>query len=390
MTVYLFLGPTMSSAEALGLLPDAVCLPPVSQGDVYRAAIQRPRAIGIVDGYFERVPAVWHKEILWATSQGIHVYGSASMGALRAAELAPFGMKGIGAIFEAYRDGALEDDDEVAVAHATAEFGYRVLSDAMVNIRATLMKAEAEGVLSAALRAALVRIAKDLFYPKRTYPEVIRRAVSQGWPRHELDGFRHWLPHGKVDQKQADARAMLEKMREQLAANAAPKCVHFSLEHTDYWERAMRQAGEMPLDGDVTADALVLNELQLDSATQARAGQGALFRHLALAAARRQEIPIHAEVLLDAADQFCRARGLDDSDDVEHWLKDHHLCRDQLTRLLEQEVLLQRMQESARLETRSHLMDYLRLSGEYAGLLARARARQCARPDKLATCLTHP
>ena len=71
-------------------------------------------AIGIIDGYFENIPSVWHKEILWAMSQGIHVFGSASMGALRAAELAPFGMEGVGAIFEAYRDGWLEDDDEVA------------------------------------------------------------------------------------------------------------------------------------------------------------------------------------------------------------------------------------------------------------------------------------
>ena len=137
MTVVLFTGPTLSPREACQSV-DAVCLPPASQGDVYRAALLRPFAIGIIDGYFERVPAVWHKEILWAMSEGIHVFGSASMGALRAAELAPFGMIGVGAVFEAYRDGALEDDDEVAVAHAAAEHDYRAGSEAMVNIRATL------------------------------------------------------------------------------------------------------------------------------------------------------------------------------------------------------------------------------------------------------------
>ena len=59
-------------------------------------------AIGIVDGYFEGVLSVWHKEILWAMAEGIHVFGSASMGALRAAELHPFGMHGTGRIFEAF------------------------------------------------------------------------------------------------------------------------------------------------------------------------------------------------------------------------------------------------------------------------------------------------
>jgi len=51
-------------------------------------------------GYFEIVPTVWHKEILWAMDRGIHVYGGASIGALRAAELADFGMTGIGQIYE--------------------------------------------------------------------------------------------------------------------------------------------------------------------------------------------------------------------------------------------------------------------------------------------------
>ena len=60
---------------------------PSAQGDVYRVAQERPSAIGIVDGYFEGVLSVWHKEILWAMAEGIHVFGSASMGALRAAEL---------------------------------------------------------------------------------------------------------------------------------------------------------------------------------------------------------------------------------------------------------------------------------------------------------------
>src|SRR6185503_19851746 len=99
-------------------------------------------------------PAVWHKEILWAMSEGIHVFVSGSMGALRAAELASFGMIGVGAVFEAYRDGVLEDDDEVAVVHAAAEHDYRAGSEALVNIRATLARARTEGVLDAVAHAA--------------------------------------------------------------------------------------------------------------------------------------------------------------------------------------------------------------------------------------------
>jgi hypothetical protein len=70
--------------------------------------------IGIVDGNFETVATVWHKEILWAMAQGIHVYGAASIGALRAAELAEFGMKGVGAIFRHFQATPLADDDEIS------------------------------------------------------------------------------------------------------------------------------------------------------------------------------------------------------------------------------------------------------------------------------------
>ena len=47
------------------------------------------------------------------------------MGALRAAELHVFGMVGVGRVFELFRDGLLEDDDEVAVAHGPADSGYQ-------------------------------------------------------------------------------------------------------------------------------------------------------------------------------------------------------------------------------------------------------------------------
>src|SRR5581483_7019006 len=151
VSVCVFVGPTVSLDEARAEL-DAVYLPPTAQGDVYRVARSRPWAIGIVDGYFERVPSVWHKEVLWAMAQGVHVYGSASMGALRAAELEPFGMVGVGRIFERYRDGDLEEDDAVAVAHGPAETGFRPLSEALVNVQSTLAAAMTASVLGPATR----------------------------------------------------------------------------------------------------------------------------------------------------------------------------------------------------------------------------------------------
>jgi hypothetical protein len=214
--------------------------PPVRQGDVYRAALTGPAVIGIVDGYFEVVPTVWHKEILWAMAQGIHVFGAASIGALRAAELDSFGMRGVGRIYEAYRDGILEDDDEVAVLHGPEELGYPPLTEAMANIRATFTEAERIGMLAPEIALRLAEIAKSIFYKQRTYAAVLRTAAA-GLPSAVLCDLTTWLSHGRIDQKRLDAEALLDMVRTHLAAGKQPLAVSYMLAETAAW-RAVQDA----------------------------------------------------------------------------------------------------------------------------------------------------
>ena len=220
--------------------------PPVRQGDVYHAALTRPAIIGITDGYFEVTPTVWHKEILWAMAQGIHVYGSASIGALRAAELHFFGMKGVGRIFEAYCHGILSDDDEVAVLHGPEELDYPAVTEAMVNIRATLDKAVAEGVLDCWLVARLTEIGKILFYKERNWDAILGLATGRGLPPTPLDQLALWLQSGRVDQKQIDALEMIAMIREHLAAGVTPLRVSYEFHETGYHKAATRRFTEGP------------------------------------------------------------------------------------------------------------------------------------------------
>lgn len=235
MSVVVFLGPTLPVAEARRLLR-ARYRPPVAGGDVLRALQGRPRALAIIDGVFEQRPAVWHKELLWALAQGVHVYGAASMGALRAAELADFGMVGVGEVFRQYRSGALEADDEVAVAHGPAERGHRPVSEALVNVRATLTAAEAAGVVTAATAAALLDLARATFYPERTWARLLDDATGAGVS--ELAALRAWLPAGRVDRKRLDALELLQLLRGH--APTAPLAVPWRFEHTDAWEATLR------------------------------------------------------------------------------------------------------------------------------------------------------
>jgi hypothetical protein len=187
---------------------------PAKCGDVLQAAIRRPAAIGLIDGYLETAPAPWHKELLFALSQGIAIFGAASIGALRAAEMAPFGMVGIGRIYEQYRRGALEADDEVAVLHGPAEAGYPVLTQPLVNIRATLELARASGALADQDAATILAAARALFYKDRTWPVILAAAAAAGFAHAQCGD---WLRENCVDQKALDAAAMIEAM---IAASA--------------------------------------------------------------------------------------------------------------------------------------------------------------------------
>ena len=241
MISYIFSGPSLPPSLA-PRYPCVTWLPPVRQGDVYRAARSRPALIGIVDGNFETVATVWHKEILWAMAQGIHVYGAASIGALRAAELAEFGMKGVGAIFRHFQATPLADDDEIAVLHGPSELDYVPVTEAMVNVRATIARALQLEEVTPPLATMLLEIAKSLFYKDRSYEEMLRRARELGASHDALRRFSEWLPRGQVDQKRLDALEMLAAMSDHLTRGVAPLTVSYRMAHTFAWEFACRRA----------------------------------------------------------------------------------------------------------------------------------------------------
>ncbi|MEZ5925558.1 MAG: TfuA-like protein [Hyphomicrobiaceae bacterium] len=208
MRLAIFTGPSLSHAEARAILPDANVLPPAARGDVYRAARMGAEVIALIDGVFEMVPAVMHKEVLWVLSEGIDVYGASSIGALRAAELHSFGMIGHGKIYEAYRDGQIDADDEVAVLMGPAELGYPALTEPMVNIRATLALAVEQGVIPQSSADALIAIGRSMFFKERTFSALFDQSRSVV----DIGDLETWLPDGRVDQKRADAIDLLRRI----------------------------------------------------------------------------------------------------------------------------------------------------------------------------------
>jgi hypothetical protein len=203
--VVAFLGPSLAADQARSLGPVAL-RPPARAGDVYAVLAARPLAIALVDGLFDAAPSVWHHELLAAQAAGVQVFGGASMGALRAAELAHLGLVGVGRIFAGYRDGTLTGDDEVALLHAPAADGYRPLTVPLVDVRRAVAEARAAGLVSAAAAARTVRGAAALFYQDRSWGRVIEGAKL---PAATAAALRRFLPSAP-SQKAEDARATLE------------------------------------------------------------------------------------------------------------------------------------------------------------------------------------
>lgn len=379
MSIYIFTGPTISAARAAQVL-DATYLPPAAQGDLYRVARLRPRVIGLIDGLFESVPAVWHKEILWAMSQGVHVFGCSSMGALRAAELASFGMEGVGAIFEQYQQGLLEDDDEVAVAHAPATHGFRSISVALVNMRGTLEAAVAQHVIAPASGQALLQIAKSLFYPERSYAQVLMVAQQRGADPRELAALREWLPNGQVDQKRADALAMLQTIRERLERGLEPKQVHYMLEHTIFWERVQRDSGgtDEPeaLSSEPDQIESLLDEARLCASEYQLAQRSVLINQLSQSLAQINHDTATDERVEQAILTFRRRHNLTQAQEVDPWLAQHDLTAEQFIRLMGEDALARQVARQVASHNRVALVERLKLSETYPQLRARAAHKQ--------------
>ena len=264
--IVVFLGPSLSIDHARRTLP-ARYLGPARCGDVLRARRLSPRAIAIVDGVFARTAAIWHKEILLALEDGISVFGASSMGALRAAELVPFGMVGIGRIFEAYRDGLYTDDDEVALLHGPADSAYREMSEAMVNIRSTVAHAVSSGVILPESGKRVIRCAKDTFYQVRSLGAAIESAWRGDAQAEEASRFRRFIEHGGyINQKRLDALELLAYLRDSKTQPAVvPPVHHTSLILKLHYETTCRPFDapdiDLPPDEHVVLEARALGRI---------------------------------------------------------------------------------------------------------------------------------
>lgn len=229
--ITIFTGPTLSSAQVHAIVPEAEVLPPVSAGDLLRHSFNAGDLVAIIDGFYFQAASVRHKEILLLLQRGVHVWGASSMGALRAAELALFGMRGIGRVFESYLSGEIEGDDEVALVHADEEMGNIHLTEALVNIRYACQLAQEASLLSTQECTYIIDSAATLPFFERAYPTILQRAQGQGLSERSAHTFLQFVQKQRPDLKQQDALALVEEMR---TPPSIPFCPSFTLNETTF------------------------------------------------------------------------------------------------------------------------------------------------------------
>ncbi|ESY82230.1 hypothetical protein X740_05570 [Mesorhizobium sp. LNHC221B00] len=368
MNAVVFCGPSVKAEDVAGY-EGFEFRPPVRQGEFYAAARRSPRAIGIIDGYFDGQAAVLHKEILWALAHRIAVFGASSMGALRAAELHPFGMRGVGRIFEAYRDGELTDDDEVALIHGPPETGYIRLSEPMVNIRATLEMAVEARIIDQATGIRLATGAKARFYQLRTW----RGLLEDIGDPEQMQALSDWLRTGKVDRKRDDALELLSQMDAFIRSGAKPESPNFHFERTENWHNAHWRSETLRNDEATTAeDEAILDELRLRG-DYAQVRRDSLLRLLARS---EGDAAPDRHAVKRAAREFRSRRGFMRQTDVIRWAGENGTDLAGVELILEDNARIEALARDRDVALHQGMLDRLRELDLYSGYRGQALARQ--------------
>jgi len=224
-------------------------LGPARLGSVHQAVLAGYKRIALVDAYFGNVPSVWHKELLFAIASGCEVWGSSSTGALRAAELDVYGMRGIGAAYRLFRRGALSGEDEPCLLHGDHASGYIHLTYPMLNIRSTLRTMRRLGYFGASAEEDFTREMKLIHFTERSQEAV--RQVFQEHVGASSNSLWQRFVSAYTDMKKQDTCALYRAL-ERSSALTGTLPQNWQFPRTTFWVRQFIAHNDdfPPLEGD--------------------------------------------------------------------------------------------------------------------------------------------
>jgi hypothetical protein len=361
--VLIYAGPSLDSntiAEQLGDC-DVLLKPPVKHGDFASDVLEfEPTHILILDGLFHHSLSLWHKEVIWALQiPGVKgIYGASSMGALRAADLADYGVIGCGKIFNWFYEGIISDESEVACVYGE---DYKELTIPLVNVRGALLQDIEGGIVALYEADYIFSRARAIHWTERTI-----KALENAHP---------YLPSIFHDQKKVDALELL--------------CTFRDLEPIEGYQKL----GEEALSGlfaaqferDRSVDGVKLQDLDayimLHDAEYEQHAADSDHRQLALLLADVYRIQCSFAELDQEWQRFNLRMAIRSQYEYERWIQENHSNAKDLLRMLREEVRLRKLRRALMVRSgprrrTQRLLDYFKLSRQYKYWVNAASARE--------------
>ena len=223
----LFAGPSLYGLETKKYEWLDIC-GPACQSDIYSIINYRSyKRIILADGLYKSIPAPWHKEILMALEMNIEVYGVASLGALRAAELDVYGMKGSGQVYEYIRSNIV-DDSEVAVVHKPERNKWEAMTLAHVEVKYWGEEMRRQGKITNETYEHINNWSRQTNFERRTKKGLIKEMGLT------INNSKELILETWFSQKQLDLAKLLENLDKKADEKPNKGEIDWNLANTPY------------------------------------------------------------------------------------------------------------------------------------------------------------
>lgn len=358
--ILVYLGPSLSLAKAKEILPQAIFRPPAKKDDITSDVVNlAPEAILLIDGELRQNLSPGHKELVYALQYPSvkAVYGAASMGALRAAELDFLGMIGVGQIYQWYRDGVTEDDSEVVLNYNVIAAGlvYQPLTVPLVDIRAGVEHYQRRSQNPEMLEAVgkFFNRMQATYYMDRT--ETFCQEVWEDC-NHSASNYP-CMPQKELDAIELLTEFSLYSPKPELAATPA----HLSQAFQALYDRDRR----INIGGQLIPQQHIDSYVMLHNPEYERISWDSANQELALVLCNALFVTVSFEEVERESNRFQQRCGIETKEDFECMLQNNGWTRAEYDRLMIQNARIRKLQHSftvskqLRRNTRA-ILDYLR------------------------------
>jgi hypothetical protein len=208
--IKVYSGLTLDAKAIRRLLPAAHFAPPARKGDLLGDMKKRYNVVAIIDGVFHQSPAVSCGEIMDALRSGLRIYGSSSMGALRASELDRYGMIGHGKIYEYIKSEPFFRDDYLGQVYHAVPGPFRLNSVPYIDFHFSLLRLLASHRMSRGEFDLLTSVYRDLHYTERNLESLLAVLGTKG-PKTRLQALAR-KALAMESQKKIDALGLLRRI----------------------------------------------------------------------------------------------------------------------------------------------------------------------------------